>query len=420
MRGRWLKRSRRLDGQVVELELVGQEVADGAVLASSSRSSQKKSFPASAASTFSSWRACPVPPWRRVPCSTATVSPRPPAPGWMRVPAQPKRPGSNARRQRAPRPPARSTPAMAWASPRAEKGPCNSPLAPWPVATQALPQPGSRPTNGPVVRRGGTEPDPGLEVVAPLRPGRHGQALAEQLVETRRGHADREAGGGLEGAAAGDPPAGPGHEVVGQQRLNDRPLPRLRPDPEMHDLSLGRAHGKPRVRAIRPPRPSRRPRRRRPHRRRRSDALRPRPPRTWRAPLAPASTPWAAPATKATPRAEPPPAGAPPPCRARRPAPSAGACSTRCTGPSGGKRELASSGVISATSPGERRSTISAKGANHSFLGLAQAEGEDRRSGRNRPRRARRRRRPGGPAAPGSAPGLPQEGPQGADRSRDW
>ncbi len=43
-----------------------------------------------------------------------------------------------------------------------------------------------------------------------------------------------------------------------------------------------------------------------------------------------------------------------------------GACSTRCTGPSGGKCELASSGVISAISPGARRSTSSAKGANHS------------------------------------------------------
>ena len=55
----------------------------------------------------------------------------------------------------------------------------------------------------------------------------------------------------------------------------------------------------------------------------------------------------------------------------------AGTCSTRCTGPSGGKSELASSGVISTTSPGERRSTTSAKGANQSSSLVAQADGED-------------------------------------------
>ena len=40
---------------------------------------------------------------------------------------------------------------MSCASTRAEYGPCNSPLAPWPVATQTLPQPGDRPDQGAVV-----------------------------------------------------------------------------------------------------------------------------------------------------------------------------------------------------------------------------------------------------------------------------
>ena len=75
-------------------------------------------------------------------------------------------------------------------------------------------------------------------------------------------------------------------------------------------------------------------------------------------------------------RGPPRPAAARPPCPGRRPGPNAGACSTRCTGPSGGKSELASSGVISATSPGERRSTELGEGGEPGVLVLAQAEGE--------------------------------------------
>ena len=85
---------------------------------------------------------------------------------------------------------------------------------------------------------------------------------------------------------------------------------------------------------------------------------------TCRVPPAAATTPCTAPSAKVTPRAAAAWRNA-----AAMPRPSTraepGADRTRWTGPSGGKSDPASSGVISVTSPGERRSTRSANGANH-------------------------------------------------------
>ena len=71
---------------------------------------------------------------------------------------------------------------MACASTRAEYGPCSRPLAPCPVATQALPQPGSPAHDGAIVGRGGPQPHPRLEVGGAVQSRRDGQALAQQLV----------------------------------------------------------------------------------------------------------------------------------------------------------------------------------------------------------------------------------------------
>ena len=95
-----------------------------------------------------------------------------------------------------------------------------------------------------VVGRAGPQPDPRLEVARSLEPGRHEQALTQQLVQTGGGDAHREPGPRLEGAPAGHPPPGPGHEVVREQRLHDGPAGRLRLDGEMHDLPLRRSHRK--------------------------------------------------------------------------------------------------------------------------------------------------------------------------------
>ncbi len=74
-----------------------------------------------------------------------------------------------------------------------------------------------------VVGCGGAQADPGLEVGRVGQPGRDDEAFAEELVEARRRDGDGETGAGLERPAAGHPAPGPGHEVVREKRLHDRP-----------------------------------------------------------------------------------------------------------------------------------------------------------------------------------------------------
>ena len=265
-------------------------------------------------------------------------------------------------------PSGRSVSAITWARTRPEYGPCNRPLAPCPVATQAFDHPGRRPTEGPVVGRHGTQAHSGLPVLGAGQARRYGQPLAQQLRDPGCGRRRRETRAALEGAPAGHPAAGPGDEVVREQRLHDRPGARVahpRRDARSGPWSGRRAV---RIRAT-PPSPRSRRRRRRPARR---TPARPDPPSARRRRAGgPLSRPAPRRRRRARPRTRRPRARQPSRRATAMPRPSTraapGACSTRWTRPSGGKSATASPGPISATSPGERRSVMSAKGANHSF-----------------------------------------------------
>ncbi len=97
----------------------------------------------------------------------------------------------------------------------------------------------------PVVGRGRAQPDAGLEVGGALEARGDRQALTEQLVEPGRGHVDRVARAGLERAPAGDPPARPRDEVVGEQGLRDGPPSGVALDAQVDDLTLGRTDRQP-------------------------------------------------------------------------------------------------------------------------------------------------------------------------------
>ena len=219
----------RLHRQGMELEVHAQQLGDRAVAtASSSRSSQKKlrARPVRPARSrtlpASSW-----PPWRRVPFSTGTVSPRPAAGGMRDRPVGVLRrtgPGSNApgaapvRRQRHPRHGVRQ---HAGRERPLEEA----------VGAVAGGHPGVAPARDPARRRRGRRPTsaaarPASRGSSPLparapRSGTHAGARAGPP----RSRATEKPAPDFERAAAGHPPAGPRHEIVGEQRLHDRPAP---------------------------------------------------------------------------------------------------------------------------------------------------------------------------------------------------
>ena len=294
--------------------------------AASSRSSQKKPVPASAARTssdvadlftFRPGTACPAlhqshrarlppggyRPWlgggrRRRPCSAET--------GRVQLVGE--------------RCLAAGSPSPSWRAPARvpSRGPaaCRRPRAPWPPTRCPTPATG-RPARGRRPRSAAARPC--VEVGRRLQPRRHEQALTQQLVE----------------AAAvtltENPPQarrcrrrplapGPGNEIVGEQRLHDGPaaVSASRRDARSAPSSVPPGD---RVRAIRRRRPSM-PRRRRPTRRsRRCGALRRRPPR--RVVLRMPRRPRRARHPRRTRRpARSRPGAAHLPCRARRHAPS--------------------------------------------------------------------------------------------------
>ena len=206
---------------------------------------------------------------------------------------------------------------------------------------------GERAHEGAVVGGGGRSPT-GFEEVAPSVPARR-QALAQELVEA--------------GAVTLTEKPAPDSKVPPQAtrpraRARDSgsgavarwAIVRLRIDAEVHDLPLRRADGQTRGEPLS--------RRRRPGAAGHGDGRAGHSGKSLDrhgvdvAPTAGRARCRAPRPRRRRRRAPPRPAAAPPPCPGRRQRAEVGACRTRWTGPRGGKSAPASSGVISATSPG--------------------------------------------------------------------
>ena len=210
----------------------------------------------------------------------------------------------------------------------------------------------------------------------------------------------REAGPGLERAAAGHPPARPRDQVVGQERLHDGPL-------ALGLASTPRWTIWPLVGPTGNAQPSHSPMADGPGaagdgdglagnaavpvdvHRRDAGPRRPEPPRTRRP-------------RRSRPHVPRPRRGPRPPCPDRRPGPL-GACSARWTGPSGGKRTEASSGVISTASPGRALDDHLGERPIPLVLVGPQADREHSAAPVGGAPIRPPRRRPGAPAARGSA-----------------